>query len=92
MRRSLRAVLSRVNKIAERARAADGESSQDRVAAILQQARQNARLGIRPQPKSDDELRRCVRTRADAVLIERIIAGRRRYEEFRRVHGGGGVA
>jgi hypothetical protein len=36
--RSLKPVLSRVNRIAERAQAVAGETSQDRILAILQQA------------------------------------------------------
>jgi hypothetical protein len=71
------------NQITERAQAT---TRQVDIVAILKQGRENARLGIRPTPRNDDELRQLVRTRADAILIERLIAGRRRYQESLRKH------
>ena len=85
--KSLKPVLSRVNQIAQRAQTAATELSPAALVAILQQGRQNARLGIRPKLQTDEELRAGVRTRAGAVLIERLIARRRRYEEYLRTRG-----
>lgn len=84
--RSLKQILSRVNAVAERAQVRAGKVD---IVAILQQGRRNARLGIRPEPMSDDELRR---SGADPRLIERLIRGRRRYQEYCRQHGLGGEA
>jgi hypothetical protein len=81
--RSLKAVLSRVNQLAERAQAAANDGTPAQLVAILLQGRQHARTGHRPDLPSDDELRQRARTRAEATLIERLIAGRRRLERWR---------